>query len=315
MNTEARDLARGRWPELLRQLGIDASFLMNRHGPCPICGGKDRFRFDDQDGRGTFICNQCGAGDGFDLLMGCFKWSFKDAAEAVRRVVGAASQVLPCAPSAPKRSREATDPKAIDNLWRSARPVETGDPVDAYLRSRGLSWTVWPPALRFCANCRVSEGNGRAPQSLPAMLALVSDREGRPVNIQKTFLGSQGKARISAPRRLMPGGLPSGASIKLGAPAPVLGIAEGVETALAAATLFGLPVWSALNAACLQKWEPPPSVRKVVVFADNDVNGTGQAAAERLAIRLREAGVDATVRLPDEVETDWADVLARRPEW
>ncbi|MDI5829610.1 hypothetical protein MJN51_36035, partial [Salmonella enterica subsp. enterica serovar Kentucky] len=34
-----------------------------RHAPCPACGGKDRFRFDD-NGRGSFICNQCGAGDG-----------------------------------------------------------------------------------------------------------------------------------------------------------------------------------------------------------------------------------------------------------
>ena len=34
-------------------LGVPAKALTNRHGPCPICGGKDRFRFDDKGGRGT----------------------------------------------------------------------------------------------------------------------------------------------------------------------------------------------------------------------------------------------------------------------
>ena len=39
-----------------------------RHCPCPVCGGKDRFRFDNKDGRGTYICNQCCSGDGLELI-------------------------------------------------------------------------------------------------------------------------------------------------------------------------------------------------------------------------------------------------------
>ncbi|MBK7837114.1 MAG: hypothetical protein IPJ49_05390 [Candidatus Obscuribacter sp.] len=49
--------------------GINPAHLSGRHNACPICGGSDRFRFDDQEGDGTFYCNQCGAGDGFKLLM------------------------------------------------------------------------------------------------------------------------------------------------------------------------------------------------------------------------------------------------------
>lgn len=45
----------GRWRAILPRLGLDQSFLTGRHCPCPICGGKDRFRFDDQEGRGTWI--------------------------------------------------------------------------------------------------------------------------------------------------------------------------------------------------------------------------------------------------------------------
>ena len=49
-------------------LGVPAKALTNRHGPCPVCGGKDRFRFDDKGGRGTWICSTCGAGDGIELV-------------------------------------------------------------------------------------------------------------------------------------------------------------------------------------------------------------------------------------------------------
>lgn len=55
------------WPHVLGCLNINVPDSPRRHAPCPACGGKDRFRFDD-NGRGSFICNQCGAGDGLDLI-------------------------------------------------------------------------------------------------------------------------------------------------------------------------------------------------------------------------------------------------------
>jgi len=65
--------ARHHWVELLIAAGIDAKALRNVHVPCPGCGGKDRFRFDDHDGNGTFICSQGNgdnlSGDGFELLQ------------------------------------------------------------------------------------------------------------------------------------------------------------------------------------------------------------------------------------------------------
>jgi len=71
------DAARGRWPDLLQQLGgLTAEQLTDKHQPCPLCGGKDRYRFDDQDGSGSWFCNKCGgkagtggAGSGMDMLM------------------------------------------------------------------------------------------------------------------------------------------------------------------------------------------------------------------------------------------------------
>ncbi len=86
-----RESARGRWQNLiLPALGIVVPDHPRRHAPCPVCGGKDRFRFDDQEGRGTFYCNQCDphAGDGFDLVGKARNLSFRDALPLVAGILG-----------------------------------------------------------------------------------------------------------------------------------------------------------------------------------------------------------------------------------
>ena len=71
------DLTNGRWPDLLMQLaGLTPDQLIDTHQPCPLCGGEDRYRFDDLNGTGSWYCNQCGGkdhtgggGSGMDMLM------------------------------------------------------------------------------------------------------------------------------------------------------------------------------------------------------------------------------------------------------
>jgi putative DNA primase/helicase len=94
-----RDRAQGRWLGILPALGISQSFLTGKHGPCPLCGGKDRWRWDNREGRGTWICSKCGAGDGIALLMQKNGWEFREAAEHIDTVIGSASA------DAPKRQR------------------------------------------------------------------------------------------------------------------------------------------------------------------------------------------------------------------
>lgn len=60
-------LAADRWHDIFGACGLDVR-SDKRHSPCPICGGKDRFRCDNKQGRGTWICNHCGAGDGLKLV-------------------------------------------------------------------------------------------------------------------------------------------------------------------------------------------------------------------------------------------------------
>lgn len=67
-----RSFARGRWADILSTVGgIPSSVLDGEHHPCPKCGGTDRFRFTDDGGDGSIICNQCcrhEAGNGFRAL-------------------------------------------------------------------------------------------------------------------------------------------------------------------------------------------------------------------------------------------------------
>ncbi|WCH21559.1 DUF927 domain-containing protein [Aeromonas salmonicida] len=79
--------ATGHWPDLLAAVGIDIPHG-GKHGPCPACGGKDRFRLDNKGGRGTWICNQCGAGDGLTLVGLATGKLLKEAAELIAPLVG-----------------------------------------------------------------------------------------------------------------------------------------------------------------------------------------------------------------------------------
>src|SRR5690554_6329273 len=56
-------------------------------GECPICSRKGKFRVDDRDGRGTWIC-VCGSGDGFKRLQESTGKDFKTLAAEVDRIIG-----------------------------------------------------------------------------------------------------------------------------------------------------------------------------------------------------------------------------------
>lgn len=88
---EVKAAARGAWPAVLSRFGVDASLLTDRHSACPGCGGKDRFRFDDKNGDGTWICSGGGnfqSGDGVSLLMHVRAWEWKEAVNALGEALG-----------------------------------------------------------------------------------------------------------------------------------------------------------------------------------------------------------------------------------
>ena len=87
--------AAGRWPEIATsEYRIGPEFLSVKHGPCPRCGGTDRWMvFDDFAQTGGAICNQCGTfGDGIDLGEWWLSEDFKSVLHRLAVKFGHASQ-------------------------------------------------------------------------------------------------------------------------------------------------------------------------------------------------------------------------------
>lgn len=300
-----KERCKNRWPSLLPTMGIDRSFLAGQHGPCPLCGGKDRFRFDNKEGVGTYFCNACGAGDGFDLLMKFKGWDFATCAKELEKIVGSAeiSQTHNRLPD--KRVRD-----WMNDMWSGTSFIQNADPVGIYLSGRGLHLQTYPNGIRFHARCGYRHKD-KSTTYHPAMLAKVMSPEGKPTTIHKTYLDSLGrKAQLPQVRQYMPISRGKGSAVRLGEPAEVMGVAEGIETALSASVIYKMPVWSALDAGGLMQWSPPPEAQFIHIFGDNDASNAGQSAANALAHRLYTEGKEFKIEIPDE-PGDWNDFLQR----
>jgi len=300
--SEFTEKTRGRWHGILSALGVDEKCLTGRHTACPICNaGRDRFRFDDKEGRGTWICNVCGSGDGAKLLMDVHGWDFLETARRVEAVIG---DIKPSFKSKPSRDRR----PLLRRISEESCPVSRGDIVDRYLRGRGVAHVDMLRTHAHMAYYRDGVCVGR----YPAMIAMVSDADGKPATYHVTYLDPTArKANLNPAKKLMP---PvrriTGGAVRLFGAEECLGIAEGIETALAASALFGMPVWSAISAHGLETFIPPRVVKRLTIFADNDASFTGQKAAYALAHRcVVKLGIEAEVMIPPVVGNDWADVV------
>jgi putative DNA primase/helicase len=293
--------ANGRWQTILPALGIDSKFLKRKNGPCPMCGGKDRWRFTDLNGKGTWWCNHCSGGNGISLAMKFTGLPFKELAERIENIIGDA-------PAQPIRTQrpEGQNRAALNALWQNSLIIHPDDPVDRWLEARGVGMRNYPKSLRAGTRVRHS---GPPVSFHPAMLAMVTDATGKPATIHKTYITIDGKkAAVDKVRMFCPGPRPAGGAVRLSSPDDVLGVAEGIETALAAIKLFGVPTWAALDAGGVEIFEPPAGIRRLVIFGDNDEHGAGQRAAYALAARLS-AQIEIEVRIPEKSGTDWNDRL------
>lgn len=282
--------ALGRWRGILLTLGADPKCLTGKNCPCPFCGGRDRFRFVDKKGDGFWVCNQCGNGDGFEFLKRLRGTKdFSIVAKEVEAIIGKVPMVKRRTVDNEKRSAE------LNRLWSGAKLISLDDPAGRYLTSRGLIPPLTGTSLRWS-------------QDAGAMLARVQTRDGKPITIQQTFINNRGQ---KLGRKTFWGDHPQGCAVQLSPPNnELLGIAEGVETAMSASTMFSVPVWAALDANHLKTWTPPKGVGWVMIFGDNDESYTGQAAAFELAHRLTcRLKLRVAVKFPKVKGTDFNDEL------
>lgn len=284
------DAAKGRWKEILTDFGIPPEALSGKHCLCPVNGeGDDRFRFSDQNGTGDYFC-ACSKGGrgGFGLLQCKTGRTFRELAQEVDVIIGNENGV-----TVPRNKTFA------ERLLEVAKPA----PRSAWLESRGLEMA---PGLLFAREVAYYE-DGEQTGTYPAMLAPIT-RKGEFQTFHVTYLDKGQKADVKNVRKILPGGATMGGGVELYPAAPVMGVAEGIETAIAAKMLFGIPTHAAISANGMEKWDPPACAEEIHIFADHDMSLTGHRAAWTLASRMVIAGKRIVVHIPEN-PCDWNDVL------
>ncbi|MHA6645661.1 DUF7146 domain-containing protein [Mesorhizobium sp. A623] len=215
----------------------------------------------------------------------------------------------------PTRANDASARNAMQKLWDQAAPIAAGDFVDTWFSGRGIAQSTYCRWLKKIDRAEYVDDDGHKSWH-PAMVAKILAPDGTPTNLHRTYLTLNGqKANVGSVRKVMAGGIVKGSAIRLFEAGPILGVAEGIETAFAASALFGVPVWSTINSTILSGWLPPEGVQQVIIFGDNDPKFGGQAAATALAHRLaciKDRPVSVRIEIPPVVGQDWNDVLLER---
>lgn len=200
------------------------------------------------------------------------------------------------------------------HLWDQCGPLAHDDAASRYLKGRGLGGTsLLPSCLRLHRRLDYWH-DGASIGAFPALIAPILTPDGRLAALHRTYLTQDGhKAQVPGAVKKLTSASASlvGASIPLFEPQDgVLGVAEGIETALAARCASGVPTVAAYSAGALASYQWPQQVRSLVIFADADK--TGREAADTLRARALAAFLHVRVMTPSAEGLDWADVWASR---
>ncbi|WP_049048319.1 DUF927 domain-containing protein [Aeromonas hydrophila] len=303
--SDVTNAAAGHWPELLAGIGIDVP-RRGKHGPCPACGGKDRFRLDDKEGRGTWICNQCGNGDGLDLLVRVTGKSTKEAAELLAPLVGLSAGGLdPAERERIQRQQQAKTEqerqRAEQQRQKAARRAadimaDTGQGEIPYLERKGFG-----SHLSAVNRTLIREGGENFPAG--SLVVAMTDEGGALVNVQLI--------RDDGTKRYLTGGQKAGAFHRIDG-GGLVAVVEGYATGLSVHQATGATVYCAMDAgnlhavAAIARRQNPEA--RILLCGDHDID---EETGERNKVTKRQteqaaAACGGMVALPP-VAGDWND--------
>lgn len=325
------DFSQVDWNIVLAAFSVDERYLKKRHGPCPLCGGKDRYRFINKDNTGSYYCSHCGAGNGFTLLRKFTDLPDVEILKKMHSVTGWQS-ASNCAPRPYKIEDEMTEAEVIKNrqklvhAWHGTKVLSRGqdDPVSRYLKHRVLGCNLekigknirYHPGMAYWEMDDNDKLINRG--TYPVMLSRVIDGTGKAITLHRTYLTKEGnKAPFEKVKKQMEGVRKlKGAAIRLiTVPGSrILAVTEGIENgwAICAAYRYRINVWSLLNAGNLAVADIPAGMfDKVIIFGDHDKIDLnkgyrpGEHHANLLVEKLKAQGTPVELKIPPREGVDF----------
>jgi putative DNA primase/helicase len=283
--TEIFVKAQGHWPWVLESLGVDPDFLTGKHGPCFNCGGIDRFRFDNKEGKGTFYCNQCEPHSGYGLhfVMRYFNCTRSQAIEKIGNLL----QINP-RPALTYTSHQPNQ-KIKEKTIHMIRKSEPADIKHPYLVKKNIHLN----GLRVYKDSLLIEVyNGHK--------VLVSLQMIKPDG-SKFYL--KGTTKIGCYSTVGQHSVTD----------PCI-ITEGFATAVSLYLSLNIPIFIAFDCGNIKHALQTilnnfRLCGKIIVAADNDNNNAGLNAARDA---LESLNLPLNIIMPDRIGDDWNDVHVRK---
>lgn len=314
-------------------------------GPCPSCGGRDRFAINPA--KGKWICRpESGGSEAIGLIMHCEEVSFLEACEILTgekpprgRGRGLSDEEKDAIEARKKKAQEKRkEDRRIEQEWRRERqrtaaglwdqciPI-AGTLAEKNLLLRGIPVPPmgWPDCLGFCDSIVYDEFDPYSPM-YPGLVARADDIGGDLAGVWIIFLDAKTGNKLDREPNKVGRGPAGGGAVRIGGMAARIGACEGVETGLAVWSMlnYAIPVWPLLSTSGMIGFEPPLELEHVRIFPDGDrpvrrKDGRfipidvppGRYAATRLGDRLLSFGVACTLEAEPPPGLDYLDIWNR----
>ncbi|MDH2395335.1 DUF927 domain-containing protein [Providencia rettgeri] len=299
---EVKLKANGQWQNILSNLGAEVP--LNTHTACPACGGKDRFRFDNKGDNGTFICSQCGSGDGLDLVQRVLGGSVTEAAYEVAGMIG-----IDTRSGNPPAYRSYEVKAQQDALKAQQAQNQANEQIEKHKRFTARYSRTIANAKQGKSEYLKAKGFDSTTVTLLADGSLIiplMDADG-------TITAAQ-TIKPNGEKRLLLDSAKNGSYYPINEPVNVstVIIAEGLATAMTcqliqpeAHTVAAIDAGNLIHVAKVMRTKYPES--QIIIAGDNDIkpdqSNTGKLAAEKATKAVN--GI--TVLPPTEDKADWDD--------
>lgn len=294
--------ANGQWQSILSNLGAEVP--LNTHTACPHCGGKDRFRFDDKDGNGTFICSQCGSGDGLDLVQRVLGGSVTEAAYEVAGMIG-----IDTRSDNPPAYRSHEVKAQQDTLKAQQAQSQANEQIEKHKRFTARYNRTIANAKQGESDYLKAKGFDSTTVTLLADGSLIIPL----IDTDGTITAAQ-TIKPNGDKRLLLDSAKNGSYYPINEPVNVstVIIAEGLATAMTcqliqpeAHTVAAIDASNLIHVAKVMRTKYPES--QIIIAGDNDIKpdqpNTGKLAAEKAAKAVN--GI--AVLPPTDDKADWDD--------